>query len=46
MEYASKGELFDYIVKNKRLKDFEAAKFYREIINGIEYIHSLNVVHR
>lgn len=46
MEYASKGELFDYIVQNRRLKEFEAAKLYSELINGIEYIHTLNVVHR
>jgi len=26
-EYASKGEIFDHIVKNKRLNDFEAAMF-------------------
>ena len=29
MEYASGGELFDYIVKNKRLSDTEACKFYQ-----------------
>jgi len=29
MEYASRGELFDYIVKHKRLKEDEACKFYQ-----------------
>ena len=28
MEYASGGELFDYIVANTRLKENEACKFY------------------
>ena len=28
MEYANGGELFDYIVKKKRLQDKEACKFY------------------
>jgi len=46
MEYASGGELFEYIVSNNRIKEKEACKFFRQIIAGIEYIHKLNVVHR
>ena len=46
MEYASSGELFDYIVSNTRLKEKEACTFFQQIISGIEYIHKLNVVHR
>jgi serine/threonine protein kinase len=29
MEYASGGELFDYIVKRKRLQEQEACRFYQ-----------------
>jgi len=29
MEYASGGELFDYIVKKQKLKEIEAGKFYQ-----------------
>lgn len=46
MEYASGGELFEYIVANNRVKEKEACKFFRQIIAGIEYIHKLGVVHR
>ena len=46
MEYASGGELFDYIVTNNRVKEPEACKFFQQIIDGVEYIHKLNVVHR
>jgi serine/threonine protein kinase len=46
MEYASGGELFDYIVSNSRLEDKEACKLYHQILAGIEYIHKLGVVHR
>lgn len=46
MELVPKGEVFDYIVENTRLKEQEACKFFQEIISGIEYIHKLQIVHR
>ena len=46
MEYCSGGELFQHIVKNRRLKEDEAAKMYQQIISGVEYIHKLGIVHR
>lgn len=46
MEYADGGELFDHIVTKHRLKEREACKFYHHLINGIEYIHRLNICHR
>jgi len=46
MEYCAGGELFNYIVKNKRLSEEESAFFYYQLICGLEYIHSLGIVHR
>ena len=46
MEYCEGGELFQHIVKNRRLKEDEAAKMYQQIISGIEYIHKLGIVHK
>jgi len=46
MEYCSGGELFDHIVKNVKLKEKEACRFYQQIISGVEYMHQLNIVHR
>ena len=40
------GELFEYIVKSKRLKEEEASRFFHELIDGVEYIHKIGVAHR
>ena len=46
MEFCEKGELYEHIVKEKKLKQEEAAYFYFQLINGLEYIHSKSIVHR
>ena len=46
MEYCKRGELFDYIVKHRRIKEDEASIFFYQIINGVEHIHSKGVAHR
>lgn len=46
MEYVPGGELFDYIVKNGKLKESEARKFFQQIISGVDYCHRHKVVHR
>ena len=46
MEYCQMGELFDYIVKNQRIKDDEASIFFYQLINGVEYIHNKGIAHR
>jgi len=45
-EYAEGGELFDYIVKQKRIKEQEAKIIFGQVISGIAYLHSLNIAHR
>ena len=46
MELAGGGELFDFITRNKRLNEKSAAKFYWDLIDGIEYLHKSGVCHR
>ena len=46
IEYCKGGELFDYIVKNKRLNEGEACVFFQQIINGVEYLHKQGIIHR
>ena len=46
MEFLCEGELFDYIVKKKRMDEDEACKVFDQIVSGIEYCHKLKIVHR
>ena len=46
MEFCEGGELFDYIVNHKKLSEKQACKFFQEIINSLEYLHSQSIVHR
>ena len=46
MEYGSRGELFDYIVKNGKLHEGTARRFFQQIVCGVEYCHLYKVAHR
>ena len=46
MEYCEKGELFNLIVKKRKLDENESAYYYYQLINGLEYIHSKHIAHR
>lgn len=46
MEYASGGELYDYIVGNPRIEEKEACRLFQQMVSGVDYIHRLNIVHR
>ena len=46
LEYASKGELFDYLVSKRFLKERSAMRFFRQLIYGLEYLHNLGICHR
>ena len=39
MEYASGGELFDWIVKANQLSEDEARYFFQQLISGVAWCH-------
>jgi serine/threonine protein kinase len=46
MEYASGGELFDYIVSHGMVKEKEARVFFRQILSAVDYCHKNSIIHR
>ncbi|XP_068125679.1 NUAK family SNF1-like kinase 2 isoform X2 [Hyperolius riggenbachi] len=46
MEYASQGDLYDYISERQRLSEQEARKFFRQIVLAVQYCHANGIVHR
>lgn len=46
LEYAPGGELFDRIEPDVGMPVPQANKYFKELINGLEYIHSKGVTHR
>lgn len=46
LEYAPGGELFDRIEPDAGMPQAEAHKYFHELINGVEYLHSKGVTHR
>ncbi|ERF72583.1 hypothetical protein EPUS_02865 [Endocarpon pusillum Z07020] len=46
LEYASGGELFDYILNHRYLKDPAARRLFAQLVSGIGYLHKKGIVHR
>ena len=46
MEYINGGNLFSFVKKRRKLSEKMARFLFRQIILGIQHIHSKNVVHR
>ncbi|OMJ95641.1 hypothetical protein SteCoe_887 [Stentor coeruleus] len=45
-DYLSGGELLDYILKNKVLSEKNTAKYIKQALESVAYLHSKNIVHR
>lgn len=42
MEYASRGDLYDYISERQRLSEREARHFFRQIVSAVHYCHQVS----
>jgi len=41
MEYASRGDLYDYICDKKNISEREARHFFRQIVSAVHYCHQV-----
>ena len=46
MDYCEGDDLYNYVMKKGYLSEEESSFFFYQLINGVEYIHSLGIVHR
>ena len=46
MEYASKGDLLNYLKENNVFEEKECKKIFRQIMIAVGHIHARSVVHR
>lgn len=42
MEYASRGDLYDYISERPRLSERDARHFFRQIVSALHYCHQVS----
>ncbi|KAI9278895.1 kinase-like domain-containing protein [Phascolomyces articulosus] len=46
LEYASGGELFEYILAHRCLKEKDAQRLFAQLISSVQYMHRKRIVHR
>ncbi|XP_020559708.1 death-associated protein kinase 2 isoform X1 [Oryzias latipes] len=45
MELVSGGELFDFLAQKESLSEEEATQFIKQILDGVQYLHSKRIAH-
>lgn len=46
MELCPNGELFDYLTQVVRLSEKKTRQIMRNILEAVQWLHNMNVVHR
>ena len=44
MEYASRGDLYDYVSERQRLGERDARHFFRQIVSAVHYCHQVSTL--
>lgn len=44
MEYASRGDLYDYICDKQHISEQEARHFFRQIVSAVHYCHQVRLL--
>ncbi|CAJ1056655.1 death-associated protein kinase 2 isoform X2 [Xyrichtys novacula] len=45
LELVSGGELFDFLAQKESLSEEEATQFIKQILDGVQYLHSKRIIH-
>lgn len=45
MDYVGGGELFERIIEKEYLEEQEAVMYLRQVLEGLQYMHGMNIVH-
>ena len=43
MEYASGGELYDYLNRMKRIPESQARAIFRQIVSAVHFLHKVRI---
>jgi len=46
LEYISQGDLFHFIKQNGVFSEPVVADYLKQVLNGLQYLHSRNIIHR
>lgn len=46
LEYVDGGELFDHLVSKGKFSEHQAVYYFKQIIQGVSYLHKFNISHR
>jgi serine/threonine protein kinase len=46
LEYCENGNLYSFLQKHKKIPEGDARHIFKEILEGLEYLHANNILFR